>query len=110
MGLHTNNTLRYVKKNKLHQELGNSFCVALPGFHAFTGSDYTASFNRKGKIRPLKLLERSENTQKGFLFRKDNCVVREKFKLLLKPSRNLLVQCMAEKNLLQLTKRGWTFS
>ena len=68
MGLHTNNTLRYVKKNKLHQELGNSFCVALPGFHAFTGRDYTASFNRKGKIRPLKLLERSENTQKVFLF------------------------------------------
>ena len=110
MGLHTNNTLRYVKKNKLHQELGNSFCVALPGFHAFTGSDYTALFNRKGKIRPLKLLERSENTQKVFLFWKDNCLVREKFKLLLKPSRNLLVQRMAEKNLLQLTKRGWTFS
>ena len=68
MGLHTNNTLRYVKKNKLHQQLGNSFCVALPGFHAFIGSDYTASFNLKGKIQPPKLLERSENTQKVFLF------------------------------------------
>ena len=64
MGLHTNNTLRYVKKNKLYQALGNSFCVALPGFHAFTGSDYIASCNRRGKIRPLKLLERSEITQK----------------------------------------------
>ena len=66
MGLHTSNTLRYVKKNKLHQELGNSFCVAITGFHAFTESYYTVSFNRKGKIRPLKLLERSENTQKKF--------------------------------------------
>ena len=60
MGLHTNNTLRYVNVNKLHQALCNSLCVALPGFNAFTGSGYTASFNHKGKIRPLTLLERSD--------------------------------------------------
>ena len=66
MGLHMNNTLRYVNMNQLHQALGNSLCVLLPGFHAFTGSDHTASFNRKGKIRPLKLLERSEDAIKAF--------------------------------------------
>ena len=67
MGLHTNNILiRKVNMNKLHQGLGNCLCVALPGFHAFTGSDYTASFNRKDKFRPLKLLEKNEGTEKAF--------------------------------------------
>ena len=66
MGLHMNNTLRYVNVNKLYQALGSSLYVALPGFHAFTGSDYTASFNRKGKIRPLKLLKRREDAKKAF--------------------------------------------
>ena len=31
----------------------------LPAFHAFTGCDYTASFKRKGKVAPFKLLEKS---------------------------------------------------
>ena len=30
--------------------------AASPGIHAFTGSDYTAVFNRKGKVRPFELL------------------------------------------------------
>ena len=29
-----------------------------PGCHFFTNRDYTDSFNRKGKVRPLKLLEK----------------------------------------------------
>ena len=36
-------------------------CAALPGFHAFTASDYTASFSRKGKVRPFALLEKNQN-------------------------------------------------
>ena len=32
----------------------------------FTGSDYTALFNRKGKIRPLKPLEKDESVQQVF--------------------------------------------
>ena len=63
-GLHTNNTLRYVNGNKLAQAPGNSLRVALPGFRAFIGSNCTASFNCKGKIRPLELLEQSEDLSK----------------------------------------------
>ena len=33
---------------------------ALPGFHAFSGSDYTASFMNKGKVKPLDLLQKQE--------------------------------------------------
>ena len=54
--LHTSNTLRHVNVNKLDQSLGNSLCVALPGFCAFTGSNYTPWFNCEDKIRPLELL------------------------------------------------------
>ena len=36
-------------------------CVALLGLHACIGSDYTASFSQKGKVRPLALLEKNQN-------------------------------------------------
>ena len=32
----------------------------------FTGCDYTASFSRKGKVRPLKYLEKDETMQEVF--------------------------------------------
>ena len=32
----------------------------------FTGSDYTASFSRRGKIRPLKLLEKNQKVMEFF--------------------------------------------
>ena len=32
------------------------FKMALPGIYGFTGTDYTPSFFRKGKVRPLKLM------------------------------------------------------
>ena len=30
----------------------------MPGFHAFIGSDFTTAFYRKGKIKPLEVLEK----------------------------------------------------
>ena len=66
MRLYINNTLRYVNVNKFYHALGNSLCVALPGLHVFTWSNYTASFNRKDKTRPLRLPERSEEARKVF--------------------------------------------
>ena len=41
-------------------------CDALPGFHAFTGSDYTSAFVRKGKVRPFAFLEKDTVAQKAF--------------------------------------------
>ena len=41
-------------------------CDALPGFHAFTGLDYTAAFNNKGKIKPFKIMEGNEEFQNAF--------------------------------------------
>lgn len=32
--------------------------AALPGLHSFTGCDYTTAFYRKGKVKPLEILEK----------------------------------------------------
>lgn len=61
-----NNELGYINCTDLAQKLGLSVCQALPGFHAFTGSDYTAAFVRKGKIKPYNLLVSSEKYQDVF--------------------------------------------
>ena len=41
-------------------------CNALPALHIFTGSDYTAAFNKKGKVKPLKLLQDNVDFQSAF--------------------------------------------
>jgi len=38
-------------------KLGPELSAALPTFHAFTGSDYTSAFVRRGTVRPFKLLQ-----------------------------------------------------
>lgn len=65
-GVQSKNNLRYININKLYDHLGESLCKALPFYHAFTGCDYTSSFNRKGKIKPLKMLEQNPNLQEVF--------------------------------------------
>lgn len=39
---------------------------ALIGYHAFTASDFMAAFHKMGKIKALKILEKSVETQKAF--------------------------------------------
>ena len=36
----------------------NGLAAAIPGLHAFTGSDFTAAFYRKGKVKPFEILEK----------------------------------------------------
>jgi hypothetical protein len=62
MNIKSNN---YVDVSSLAAKLGQSLCLALPALHALTGCDYTAAFNRKGKIKPLKLLEQHDHLQKS---------------------------------------------
>ena len=56
VGLSSNNTRRYINISQLAVHLDKSMVAALPALHAFTGSDYTASFMNKGKIRALDLM------------------------------------------------------
>ena len=57
---------RFVDITAISQSLGQQMCEALPAFHTFTGSDYTSAFVRKGKVRPLHLLEKNINAQIAF--------------------------------------------
>ena len=65
MGLHFNNTLRYINVTQLQAHLGEILCKSLPGFHALTGSDYSPSFSRKGKQAPFKKLMKNINAQRA---------------------------------------------
>ncbi len=60
VGKSGNNTRRYIDVTSLASHLGSDMTQALPGFHAFTGCDYTAAFFRKGKVRPLSLMEKGD--------------------------------------------------
>ena len=66
VGLFTDNTLEYINVNELYMFLGRKLCQALPAFYIFTGSDYTAAFHGRGKIRPFKLLETGDEFQEAF--------------------------------------------
>jgi len=61
-----NNNRRFINVTKLSKVLGPSLCKALPGLHAFTGCDFTAAFSRKGKVRPLEIVQRSSIYQDAF--------------------------------------------
>ena len=66
-GVQSKNNLTYISINQLFDQLGEPLCKALPFYHAFTGCDYTSSFNRKGKIKPFKLLKKNPELQEAFL-------------------------------------------
>ena len=56
----------YIPLSAIASSLGTGICAALPGFHAFTGCDHTSAFVRKGKARPLALVEKDVEIQKVF--------------------------------------------
>ena len=65
-GLQSKNTLRYIDISGLAHILGESLCRSLPGFHSFTGCDFSPAFSRKGKKLPLLLLQKNEKWQHAF--------------------------------------------
>lgn len=67
VGVQTNNSQRYISINSIHAKIGDILCKSLPAYHAFSGCDYTASFSRKGKVRPLKILENDVKAQHAFI-------------------------------------------
>ena len=59
VGLTGNNTHRFIDITQLAHQHGDKVCKALSAFHAFTGCDFTASFCRREKIRPFKIMEKN---------------------------------------------------
>lgn len=48
-----------VNLSELAESLGEDYCATLLGFYVFTGEDCTSAFKGKGKIGPLKKLEKN---------------------------------------------------
>ena len=66
VGMSSKNNRRYISITNIYESLGPQICAALPGFHAFTGCDYTSSFVRKGKIKPFAKLQKNKEALKAF--------------------------------------------
>ena len=52
--------------HEIFQNLGKKLSRSLLALRTLIGCDYTASFSRKGKVRPLKHLEKNETVQETF--------------------------------------------
>ena len=66
IGHYSNNSLELINIQEVDENLGELVSDAIPAFHIFTGSDYTAAFNNKGKVRPLSILEKNVEFQRAF--------------------------------------------
>ena len=64
---HTSNNIRYNNIDELYSQLGKSLCKSLPTYDVFTRSDYTPSFTRSGKVKPIKILEKLTEYQSAFI-------------------------------------------
>lgn len=57
---------RLVNISELAESLGKEYCASLLGLYVFTGEDCTSAFKGKGKVGPLKKLEKNPRLQKAF--------------------------------------------
>ena len=55
-----------INMTELARSLGQEYCSALLAFYVFTGEDCTSAFKGKGKITPLKKLEKNPRFQRIF--------------------------------------------
>ena len=60
------NKRRLLNIETISNQLGETFCKALLGLHAFTGCDTTSAFKGIGKLKPLKLLQKEPQFEKFF--------------------------------------------
>ena len=86
VGKNSRNNQRYININQLHENLGEKLCRTLPAYHALTGCDYTASFNRKGKVKPLNVLKKNETAMDEFIeigvaeeLKEETCLIIENY-------------------------------
>jgi len=55
------NKRRLINIHGIAEAIGLDLAKSLPGLHAFTGSDCTSSFVKKGKVKPFKVLQEHPN-------------------------------------------------
>lgn len=55
-----------INVTELATSLGQPYCSTLLGFYVFTGEDCTSAFKGKGKVAPLKKLQKNPKFQRAF--------------------------------------------
>uniref|UniRef100_UPI00358EE7FF uncharacterized protein n=1 Tax=Myxine glutinosa TaxID=7769 RepID=UPI00358EE7FF len=55
-----------VNVSELAESLGEDYCATLLGYYVFSGEDCTSAFKGKGKVGPLKKLEKNPRFHKAF--------------------------------------------
>ena len=55
-----------INLSELAESLGEDYCATLLGFYVFSGEDCTSAFKGKGKVGPLKKLEKNPRFHKAF--------------------------------------------
>ena len=60
------NKRRLMNITELAEELGDQYCQCLIGVYVFTGEDTNCAFKGKGKVTPLKKLEKKPRYQASF--------------------------------------------
>eukprot|EP00794_Sanderia_malayensis_P000765 gene765-55_t len=77
------NKRRILDIDSIYNSLGPALCSALISFHAFTGCDSTSAFHGKGKLKPLKTLEKCPDCLAVFgSIGSSYCVSEEEFNMI----------------------------
>ena len=74
-GLSSNNTQRYINVIQLVKHLDEAVIAALPSLHAFMGSDFTAPFMNKGKVKAFGLSIRKKEFANAFATLGDSATI-----------------------------------
>ncbi|XP_048577521.1 uncharacterized protein LOC5506308 [Nematostella vectensis] len=62
----TGKNRKLINFSELAESRGGEYCTALLGLYVFTGEDATSAFKGKGKVGPLKKLQKHQKYQRSF--------------------------------------------
>ena len=57
---------RIINVTELGESLGSDYCSTLLGYYVFSGEDCTSAFKGKGKVAPLKKLQKNSKFHRAF--------------------------------------------
>ena len=57
---------KFINRSELAHQLGKDWCSTLLGFYVFTREDCTSAFKGKGKVAPLKKIQKNPKFHNAF--------------------------------------------
>ena len=69
----TGKNRKLINISELGESFGRDYCCTLLGYYVFSGEDCTSSFKGKGKVAPLKKLQKNPKFHKAFRWVNEGC-------------------------------------